>query len=109
MGTNYYAVKRKPCLYNREVHIGKCSYGYLFLFHENELFHTYGGFIDWLYRNIETEEYVLLNEYEEEISATELIKIIDDKQKDKRCLDNPNNFNNCKNVDGYRFSDKDFI
>ena len=44
MGTNYYAVRKRPSLYDRTIHIGKSSVGWLFLFHDNERFHTYPQF-----------------------------------------------------------------
>ena len=54
MGTNYYAIKKKPSLYNREIHIGKSSVGWLFLFRDNEEFHTYPQFKKWLENNVDT-------------------------------------------------------
>lgn len=109
MGTNYYAVKKKPCLYNREIHLGKSSAGWLFLFRDNEEFHTYPQFKKWLENNVDTGEYLLFNEYNEEVSKEELINIIETKQKSKNCLNNPDNFNyRVKNIDGYRFTNGDF-
>lgn len=108
MGTNYYAVKRKPCLHGREIHIGKSSGGWLFLFHDNDNFHTYPQFKKWLEDNVDTGEYVLFNEYEEEVTKDELLELIDKKQKDKHCLDNPDNFKNAKDIDGYRFTEDEF-
>ena len=109
MGTNYYAVKRKPCLYNREIHIGKSSYGWLFCFQENDEFHTFPQFKKWLENNVDTGEYVLFDEYNQEIKKEELLELIETKQNDENSRNNPDNFNEyCKNVDGYRFSDSDF-
>ena len=51
MGTCYYAVKKKPSLYNRTIHLGKSSAGWLFLFRDNEEFHTYPQFKKWLENN----------------------------------------------------------
>ena len=51
---------------------------------------------------------VIINEYMEELTPKEMLKIIDDKQKDERNLSNPDNFHYCRNVDGYRFSSGDF-
>ena len=108
MGTNYYAVKKKPSLYNRMIHIGKSSAGWLFLFHDCDEFHTYPQFKKWLEREV-PNEYVLCNEYNEEISKEELLDIIDTKQKDEHNLSNPENFEyGAKNIDGYRFNDGDF-
>ena len=108
MSTNYYAVRKKPCLYNRNIHIGKASCGWLFLFQDNEEFHTYPQFLKWLENNVDTGEYVLFNEYNEKIKKEELLKIIQDHQNDKHCQDNPDNFKYEKNIDGYRFSDEEF-
>ena len=108
MGTNYYAVKKKPCLYDREIHIGKCSMGWLFLFQDNDQFHTYPQLKKWLEENVDTGEYVLLDEEEQEITTSELLEIIDKKQNDPHDLSNPDNFSNAKNIDGYRFASGDF-
>lgn len=109
MGTNYYAVKKKPTLYNREIHLGKSSAGWLFLFRDNKEFHTYPQFKEWLKNNVDTGEYVLFNEYNEEITKDYLLDLIDKKQADEHNLSNPDNFNyNTKNIDGYRFTDEDF-
>ena len=108
MGTNYYAVRKKPSLYNREIHIGKSSCGWLFLFQDCDEFHTYPQFKRWLERKVPSE-YVLFNEYNEEITKEELLDLIDTKQKDKHNLSNPENFAyGEKNIDGYRFVDRDF-
>ena len=109
MGTNYYAVKKKPSLYNRNIHIGKSSCGWLFLFQDNDEYHTYPQFKKWLENNVDTGEYILFNEYNEEISKEELLNIIDTIQKDEHSLSNPKNFDyGTKNIDGYRFTNKDF-
>lgn len=109
MGTCYYAVKKKPSLYNRTIHIGKSSAGWLFLFKDNEEFHTYPQFKKWLENNVDTGEYVLFNEYNEEVTKDYLLDLIDTKQKDPDNLSNPDNFSyNTKNIDGYRFTDRDF-
>lgn len=109
MGTNYYAVKRKPCLYNREIHIGKSSFGWLFLFKDNNEFHTFPQLKKWLNNNVDTGEYVLFDEYNREIDKDELLDLIEKKQNDEKSKNNPDNFNEyCKNIDGYRFTDRDF-
>ncbi len=106
MGTNYYAVRKKPSLYNREIHIGKSSAGWGFLFSNNDDFHTYTQFRKWLDKEV-PNEYVLFNEYNEEITKEQLLKLIEKKQKEG--LENPHNFDYVKNIDGYRFSNDDFI
>ena len=108
MGMNYYAVKLEPCLDNRVIHIGKSSVGWLFLFHDNDNFHTYPQFKKWLEDNVDTGKYVLLDEYGLKLDTEYLLNEIDRKQKAQCCLDNPNNFKNAKNIDGYRFTEDEF-
>ena len=106
MGTNYYAVRKKPCLYGRVIHIGKCSCGWLFLFQDCDEFHTYNQFKNWLENEV-PKEWVLFDEYNNRIKKSELLSLIEFHQK-KDC-NNPDNFAyGEKNIDGYRFSDKEF-
>lgn len=118
MGTNYYAVRRKPTL-EEPIHIGKSSGGWLFCFQEQKInwgkyhceWHTYNQVKAWLKEHTtgENPPYTILNEYDEELTFDEFIKIVDDKQKDPHCLSNPENFNfTTKNIDGYRFTEGDF-
>lgn len=109
MSTNYYAVRKEPCLYNREIHLGKSSVGWLFLFHETDEIHTYPQFVKWLEDNVDTGEWVLFNEYNEQITKEELLELIERKQNDPRIKNNPDNFMYyCKNVNGYRFLSGEF-
>lgn len=71
MGTNYYAVKKKPTI-AEPLHIGKSSCGWKFLFHE-------------------VNKYTC--EFDNEKQLTE---------------NNKEDLTYCKNVNGYRFSDRDF-
>ena len=117
MGTNYYAVRRKPTI-AEPIHIGKSSGGWLFVFQEQNInwgeyhciWHTYNQVKDWLKKHTtgKNPPYTILNEYDEEISFEQFVIIVDTKQKDERCLNNPDNFAFCKNIDGYRFSEGDF-
>jgi len=117
MGTNYYAVRRKPTL-EEPIHIGKSSGGWLFLFQtQNEtwneipaVWNNYKEVKEWLdkYTNGKDKPYIILNEYEKEISYKEFIDLIETKQKDKHCLSNPDNFKYNQNVEGYRFASGDF-
>lgn len=109
MGTNYYAVRKEPCLYNREIHLGKSSAGWLFLFQEHDEIHTFPQFVKWLENNVDTGEWVLFDEYNKQITKEWLLELIEYKQKDIRCKNNPDNFSyGFKNIDGYRFSDSEF-
>lgn len=117
MGTNYYVVKRKPTI-SEPVHIGKSSLGWLFCFQiQNNtwedtpiVWNNYSEVKEWLnkYANGKDKPYTILDEYDREISYKEFIDLVDRKQKDKNCLSNPDNFKYNKNIDGYRFTDREF-
>lgn len=112
MGTNYYAVKKKPTIAS-PLHIGKSSAGWKFLFHEVKKYwceydeeleiHTFPQWKKWLEENI-GKEYVMLDEYDREISLKDFFELVEEKQR----IENKDNFRNAKNIDGYRFSDDDF-
>ena len=110
MGMNYYAVKKKPTI-SGPIHIGKSSTGWRFLFHEingidddwNLQIHTFPQWKDWLEKHI-NKDYVLLNEEDEIVKLDYFLNLVESKQK----MDNPDNFTNAKNIDGYRFTDGDF-
>lgn len=116
MGTNYYAVKNRPTT-KQPLHIGKSSSGWLFCFHQindtwNEppvCWNTYNQVRDWLRKyTVESDNYVIMNEYDEIVSYNDFVEMVERKQKDERCKSNDENFRYCKNVDGYRFDDRDF-
>ena len=44
------------------------------------------------------------DEYDEEVNAKEFLELVKEKQKEE----NKHNFEHCKNINGYRFSDSDF-
>jgi len=109
MGTNYYAVKKKPTIVE-PLHIGKSSYGWKFLFHEVNKYnsfdddleiHTFEQWKEFLETN---DEIVILDEYDRKVSVKEFLELIEEKQKEN----NEENFAYCKNVNGYRFTDGDF-
>ena len=81
MGTNYYAVKKKPTI-GEPLHIGKSSTGWKFLFQEiykynsfdwNLEIHTFDQWKDFLENN---NEIVILNEYDEEISVKDFLVFV---------------------------------
>lgn len=110
MGTNYYAVKNVPTTFECEwrIHIGKSSAGWLFLFQDCEYFHTYPQVVRWLDDNVRSGNYVLMNEYDEVVSVDDFIELVQKNQNDLHCRNNPNNFEYCRNIDGYRFDDREF-
>ena len=88
MGTNYYAVKKKPTIAS-PLHIGKSSSGWKFLFHEVKI-----GYCDYDYElEIHTceqwekflksnNEIIILNEYDEEISVNDFLELVNKKQSE---------------------------
>lgn len=112
MGTNYYAVRNRPSV-EEPIHIGKASIGWKFNFQShNEQYHeppivwnTYDQVYEWLYKQtVESDNYVIMNEYDEMVSFDDLIKLIEDKQEE----DNKDDFSYARNVNGYRFTDQEF-
>jgi len=113
---NYYAVRNRPTI-ESPIHIGKSSYGWLFCFQtQNEtwrdtpvVWNTFDQVKDWLYKHtVEKEEYVILDEEDTIIPYDQFIKLVEDKQKDEFCFSNSDNFKYSLNVNGYRFSDRQF-
>ena len=109
MGTNYYVVRRKPSI-REPLHIGKSSAGWKFLFHEVNKYNDFDynleihTFEQWKYFLENNKDILILNEYDEEVSVKEFLELVKEKQKEN----NKHNFEYCKNVNGYRFSDGDF-
>lgn len=109
MSTKYYAVRKEPCLHGREILLGQSSWGWLFLFQEHDEIHTFPQFVRWLENNVDTGEYVLFDEYGERVTKEYLLDLIESKQTNHKCLNNPDNFGyNVKNIDGYRFANWGF-
>ena len=116
MGTNYYLVKNRPSVYE-PIHIGKSSAGWLFLFQtQNDtwndppiVWNTYQQVKRVLYElTEEKQDYVIMDEYDEIVPYEEFIELVNHKQNDPHCRENPDNFHWSKNVDGYRFTDDEF-
>ena len=112
MGTNYYAVRKRPTT-EYPTHIGKSSFGWKFCFQsQNDAWHeppivwnTYDQVYAWLYKyTVESDQYVIMDEYDEIISFSDFIKMVKKKQKEN----NPDDFTYCRNVNGFRFSAKEF-
>lgn len=116
MGTNYYAVRNRPTT-REPLHIGKSSAGWLFVFHQiNDtwddppvIWNTYNQVKEWLKKyTVDSDEYVILDEYDKIISFDEFFRMVDSKQNDEQCKNNKENFDYCLNVDGYRFDNREF-
>lgn len=103
MGTNYYAIKKKPRVIkvHDKIHLGKSSCGWRFAFQEQEQYHNFEEFKDFILNN---NEWIIKDEYGDEITPEFLLELIDKCQKNN----NPENFKWSKNVNGYSFTDKDF-
>lgn len=110
MGMNYYVVSKTPSVIKKPIHIGKSSYGWLFLFHTTPYYHSYKELKEWLQENVvkENSGLTIINEDDELITYEQLIQLIDSKQVDPFNYENPDNFLYCDNVEGYRFSSDDF-
>ena len=116
MGTNYYAVRNRPSM-EGPIHIGKSSMGWMFLFQrQNEQWHdppvvwnTFNQVKDWLRKYcVDSDEYAIMNEYDEIVTYDDLMETIQWHQEDENCRSNPDNFHYSDNVDGYRFTSGDF-
>lgn len=101
----------------KSIHIGKSSFGWLFNFQiqNTEIdgvhveWHNYKQVKAWLDKYVTKEQKFIIKDEEDRIvSVAELFDLIDTKQKDPKNLENPDNFEYCMNVDGYRFSSGDF-
>lgn len=112
MGTNYYAVRNKVTL-EEPIHIGKSSLGWKFNFQSHNdtwreppvIWNTYNQVMDWLQKyTVDSDEYVILDEYDKRVPLEDLKALIANKQNIK----NPDDFTYSRNVDGYRFSDREF-
>ena len=91
--------------YDELKHIGKSSMGWLFLFKYQKEWKNYEELKSYLLENLEKNEEIIIDEYGEEISVEDFINLVENKQNDKECQNNPDNFKYNDNVDGYRFSD----
>lgn len=103
MGTNYYAVKKKPRIIKvyDEIHLGKSSCGWKFCFQEQEQYHNFKEFKGFILNN---KEYIIKDEYGRTIKPERLLELIEALQSNE----NPDNFKYDDNRDGYRFTSEDF-
>lgn len=110
MGMNYYVVSKTPSIIYKPIHIGKSSYGWLFLFHTTPYWHSYEELKEWLQQNVnkENSKLTIIDEEDNLVTYEELIAKIDTKQADPDSLKNPDNFLYCENINGYRFSSSEF-
>ena len=117
MGTNYFAVPNRPSV-QEPVHIGKGSAGWLFHFeYHNDpwndppiVWNNYSELKDWLKRyTVDSKDYVIIDEYDELIDWQDFCEYVENKQNDGVCNQNPDNFRNADNVEGYRFSREHFM
>lgn len=114
MGTNYYVVPNRPSI-AEPIHIGKSSYGWMFLFHDvyepyNDVpvvWSAYPEVKGWLWKyTVDDPKYVIIDEYDRIIPFDDFIAMVEEKQITAK--DNPDNFRHARNVDGYRFESGEF-
>ena len=119
MGTNYYVVKNRPSTRGAIAHIGKSSWGWLFLFHKEIniweddpiVWTTYEEVMEWLEDNttgVLFPKYCIIDEYDQIMDYKAFKQMVDEMQQDKKRLENPDNFRHCENVNGYRFDAGEF-
>ena len=89
-------------------HIGKSSWGWLFGFQEQDEWHTYKEFKEFITSKEFESNYDIIDEYNRIITVDEMLDLIDTKQSDEHNLSNSDNFKYSENRDGYRFSKGDF-
>lgn len=98
MGTNYY-LKSKPCETcghcQTELHIGKSSMGWKFLFRAYFSPINITSFDEWLIE-LSNPQKIIYNEYNEKIELLELLELIESKAKGKSQA----------NLDRYFFQDE---
>ena len=117
MGTNYYAIEKKPSLYKKPIHIGKSSCGWKFLFRGYQDYNLedfacdYRGSttininsIDEWKDYLKSDKVIILDEYDQEISYDDFFKLVEDKQSEH----NKDDFKYTANINGYRFNYRDF-
>ena len=119
MGTNFYVVKNKPSTRGAIAHIGKSSYGWLFLFHREDkiweeppiVWNTYEEVMEWLekYTTGVDPAFCIMNEYDHEVPFWQFKSLVDGIQADEKCQRNTENFVYNYNVNGYRFDDGEFF
>lgn len=103
MGTNYYLHIGicESCGRPQEVkHLGKSSNGWKFLFHKQNGMDSYKNFITMVESCVHNGAKIY-DEYDQEISYLDFLKLIESKQKEKH---QPN----VQDIGGYDFCDSDF-
>ena len=114
MGTNYYAVRNRPSL-EEPIHIGKSSIGWKFLFQSQNdtwrdipvVWNSYNEVKNWLKKyTVDSDTYVIMNEYDEIISFDDFFALVDRKQREEN---NPDDFKYSENIEGYRFEKEFFL
>ena len=111
MGTNYYLRYDlcNSCSRYNELHIGKNSFGWKFVFQvdeENELV-TYDRWVDFLKSEVERGSKIV-DEYNKEISLEDFIGIVEEKQKDIKNKDHVDYNGNYLDVRSYNFCKNEF-
>lgn len=109
MSTNYYLVENRPSI-NGVLHIGKSSFGWRFLFHKPSIWdapvplNTFEQWRNYLTETTKSGSYVIMNEYNKQVSLESFLKLVQEKQK----INRKDMFEDCENINGYRFASGNF-
>ena len=110
MGTNYYLVKNRPSI-DSGLHIGKSSFGWRFLFHKPSIWdapvplNTFEQWKNYLTETTKSGSQVIMNEYDEQVSLESFLNLVEEKQK----ITGEDMFEDCENINGYRFAKGEFF
>lgn len=73
------------------------------------VWHTYPQVKQRLYDlTVANSNFVIMDEYDKIVSYDDFIELVEWKQTDRGCKSNPDNFSFAKNIDGYRFTGREF-
>lgn len=98
MGTNYYLnTDYCPCCGKprKQVHLGKSSYGWKFLFYKHGRVRDFPSFCEFI------KQGEIENEYGDRFDAEDLLDLIEAQQDEK-------SHENAQNINGYDFMEREF-
>lgn len=100
MGTNYYLTP-----YQHQIHIGKSSAGWKFMFRAHEDIESYSDLLD----KLDTKEYYIINEYNEIVEIADFMKIVKERGDNPRRYTKEVGGDDCwEDSQGCQFLNRDF-